>query len=323
MQGLHRHRGRPNKIRMTHLLDHSDAPDSAEPIHDWTIARYMERRHPDVRLRKGVRNSLLLATVTIRDLLTQPMRFERFLAECRQLPQCGDVQINRLRAALSGLLAAHAPVAQAHPIPDTPAPQMPATDRPLAFEGEFFSNFVEALETVYQRLWRLAYFKRYFYLPMSIPEFSKTPAVLRAEIGPSPHLDGYVDGLRNLRNALHNMRAARGCILVDAEALRAFFERRGCYAALTDAELREQRAALQEILHLRPEGVEVRVTAFRAARVSSCAVVEDIVTCYAMGGYFLFRDPALCSALTRRCQAAWDNAVPLDRWLETAKIAAP
>ena len=158
------------------------------PTHlGWTVARYLRERHPDLRLRAGVRNNPLLESVTIAEFLATPDRIAAFLTECRTLPQCGETQIARLREVFERLAARHGrDITRLGALADAPDLNIVPSGMPI--EGDFFPDFVTAWKSVYQRFWRLAHFDRFIYLPSSIPEFAKTPAVLRAELGPTSTL---------------------------------------------------------------------------------------------------------------------------------------
>ena len=113
--------------------------------------------------------------------------------------------------------------------------------------------------------------------------------------------------MARLRVSLSSIKIAQGIVLMNSQALQSVFLRHGRYARLGPADLLAQRAALEECLGNLPAGIDVRVTDFEAARLSSCAVVGDGVVSHLLGGYLVVRNPALTETLTRRCK----NVMPL------------
>lgn len=323
-------------MKMSSELKPSDQTVSARTLEQWSVGRLLRMRHAHVPLREAVRNSPYLDRVTIAEVVASPFSLERFLDECRSMPQCGETQIRRLRMVLQELFTQLAPVADqtaaaaVHAEPDasgdTAAPVAPsgspdAVSAGIPFLGEFYPDFVAARETVYRRLWRLAHFNWFAYLPSSLPEFAKTPAVMRAELGQDADLDGYIASMGQLRASLTNIRGVSGIVLLDAQPLRDILSRRGRYAGLCDHDIAEQRAQLEQMLAVLPAGIDFRVIDFETARLSSCAVVSDQIVSYMAGGFLVARNHALRGTLIARIEQARQRATPLKDVLAGTKAA--
>jgi len=78
---------------------------------DQTVGQYLRGSFPFGGFRQRVLNSDLLDSVTLRDCAFDPDRMEAFLLKCRGIPQCGDIQITRMRAAIRSFIEARAAAA--------------------------------------------------------------------------------------------------------------------------------------------------------------------------------------------------------------------
>jgi hypothetical protein len=290
-------------------------PDAPQPDpKTCTVAELLLRVQPAIRLRSRVRDSQLLRSVTLADLISDPLRLDDFLARCRRLPQCGDGQVTRIRAALVAAIRA----AQANPDPAVlgQAPEEPPAGAPLPVQGLYHPDSVEAIRSVYLRMWRLAQFERFVYLPGSLPEFVKTPALLKAELGSLHDLQDYAQALAMMRIGLANTLRADGLILIDRHMLEAVLRRQGRYAAMTAGEVAEQRALLCGMKALLPSTIRVVVTDFETARLTPAAIIGEDVVLYAMGGYAVLRAPAMLSGLLARCRDAAHGGCTLETALQ-------
>jgi hypothetical protein len=226
---------------------------------NWSIAELLRKDYAHLRLRTVVISSALFKNVTLGSLLSDRFGLERFLSECRHLPHCGNTQITRIREALIDALK--------H------AEQMPAEE--LSLKGVLYPDYVLSLEQIYIRMWRLAQFSPFVYAPSSIPEFSKTEAVLAVEIGEANAAAQYVKRLTPLRNTLNALQEVTGLIYIDAHTLETVLRRQGRYKKLSKDQAHEQHLALREMLIDLPKGVECIVTDFEAAKLSSSAIVGN------------------------------------------------
>lgn len=285
------------------------------------MGRVLREAHPTLRLRERVRDNPLFERVTLGTLLDDPLSLDGFIAECRLLPQCGEAQIARLRRVLAEeIRAAMASPAASKPRPVGAAPDVKAPDAPasaaLKLEGEFFPDYVTAVEAVYLRMWRLAQFDPFLYLPTSVPEFAKTPAVLAAENGPDRDVADYNGKLAAFRNALPAMSRGEGLILLDAPRLGALFARQGRYAVLSDEDVARQLEVLRKMLAALPAGIDCRVTDFERAQLSSLCIVGEYLVFYAMGGYGILRSPPMLAQMRARCRAAQTGGIMLSEFLD-------
>ncbi|MCC6002262.1 MAG: hypothetical protein JJU19_15590 [Pararhodobacter sp.] len=261
-------------------------------------------------------------------LVDEPARFAAFLADCRMIPQCGDVQIRRIFAALSAELDSVGANASGQPYaPPAVTRAITAQPRPPAialggegtpFTGQCHGDPLRPEEEidVYRRFWRLAQFSPFIYLPVSVPEFAKTPAVLAAELG-RRHDDGnYLQQLETLRRALGTHRLLDGLIILDAHTLDGVFSRQGRYGVLSPADITEQRNALEMMLAELPAGVECIVTDFEQARLSPATLVGEYFALFVMGSYMVFRSPPNLQGMRRRCHALRRTSPTLSRYLQ-------
>lgn len=298
---------------------------------NWTVAQLLRKTGADKRIRQRVREHRLLESVTLGELMDEPRALRAFLGECARLPQCGEVQIERLREALLSGLRDPMPAEEVtRPLQrpglvaglDAPARLGPADiagpgEDALEVAGVFHPDSIAAMEQVYLRMWRLAHFNRFVYLPSSVPEFAKAPAVLSAEIGPRQDLELYRRRFAGFRHGLEALEGASGLILVDRQALCAVLQRQGRYAGLGDDEVRQQFEALREMCAALPEGVLCLVAEFEQARLSSAAIVGEFVVLHVMGGYIVLHDPPMLPLLLDRVEAVSLNAQSLSAFLAT------
>lgn len=255
---------------------------------DWTMRRLLREAHPHVRLREAVRNHPLFESVTLGALLENRLAVDSFLSECRRLPHCGETQINRLRQVI---------------VAELDASQQRSINA-LPLRGVFHKNSVAALEDVYLPMWRLAQFAPFVYVPSSIPEIAKTAAVLAAELAGREDIEAYVEKLSLVRRNLGSLRTATGWIFLDSHTLETILKRQGRYSCLSLEDAQQQRCALEEMAADLPAGIKCVVTDFEAAALSSSSVVGDLVVLYSMGGYSVFRNPAMVEQMRFRHEAA-------------------
>jgi len=289
---------------------------------DWSIARLLREQYPDLRLRAQVRNHWLLEQVTLGSLLDDPLRLDAFLEEFRSLPQCGSTQVTRLRKVLVSALrtaGSTGPCALRRPQPEAmpaAAPDRAVSVQPKPTACKFLPDFVDAADDVYFRMWRLAQFDPFVYLPTTLPEFAKTPEVLAVELEPGRDLTAYLQRLARLRRAFDSVSQIEGLILLDGQALEAVFSRQGRYAALSKADVEQQAGTLRQTLAKQPPGVKCMVCDFEVSGLSAGAFVGSKGVLYAMGGYVVFDDPQLIASLQPRFRTAKTQGRPVAQILD-------
>ncbi|MCH8466586.1 MAG: hypothetical protein LAT78_08470 [Roseinatronobacter sp.] len=281
------------------------------PLQDYTVARVLREIYPNAKLRAGFRTQPYLDSVKIGDVLATGLSIEKFFSDCRSLPSCGEVQIKRLRGILEDLATRIA----TQPSPEKPQALKDGPTDALPFNGQIYPDFISAWERVYQRMWRLAHFEKFVYLPSSVPEFVKSPTVLRAELTPETDLSGYMDSLSGLRSALRLFTSASGLVVLDKSRLDMLFERRGVYAGLSPQELDEQRVLLVHMIDSLSSGIAFKVLNTEAAHLSSGCIMGELITLSTMGGYLVTRDPTLATLLEKRAYAATQSAMSLSDYL--------
>lgn len=282
----------------------------------WPVARLLHG-FPELRLRERVRTHPLLTRVTVGQLVDDPLKLHDFLDQCRLLPQCGEVQLGRLRAILLEEIERlrHAP-----PEPEPDLPVVPDSrrddlefpfddanrqDAPIPLAGQFYPDVVLAQEDVYLRMWRLAQFERFIYLPSSVPAFAKTRAVTAAEHQPQRDISDYRSKYEAIGATFEVPSRLSGLILTDAQVLGALFTRQGRYRWLTAEDVEEQLATLRRLLDALPPAVVSVAVDFEMAGLSPGSIVGPHMVLYAMGGYLYYREPPIISALAARCHTAY------------------
>jgi hypothetical protein len=298
------------------------SPNSTQAHVHWSIARLLRERYPYVSLRAKVLNHRLLEQVTLACLLDDPTRVEEFLEVFRSLPQCGSKQVATMRevlvseirsAELIGPSALHCLQSQVTP---ANAPIRTASAQPHPTPHEFFGDFADSADDVYFRMWRLAQFDPFVYLPTTLPEFAKTPEVLAAELKPGRDLTAYLQRLAGLRRALDSIGQAEGLILLDGQALEAIFLRQGRYAELSREAVEQQARMLRQTLLKLPPGVSCKVCDIEVSGLSSGAFVGNKGVLRVMGGYIVFENPRLLKSLLARFRTATAQGRPLADFLE-------
>lgn len=292
---------------------------------DTTVAQVLADRFREVPFRAAFRNNPELDRWTVYAVTESAASLDAFLRACRSMPQFGDVQERRLveifeelarnlgrnglplrPRAINGGISAACPKANCEQAIDINAAW------PL--NGTFYPDFMTAWSGVYQRAWRMAHFDAFSYVPSSIPEFLKHPAVLRAEVSCEVDIDTYVSQSENLRESLLSVNRAKGTVLIDRARLDLVFGRHGPYARLDTDTLDEQRRMLRALPSLLPSSVTVGICNVEAVGLSSCSIVGDLITLAVAGGYLVTRDKALQTLLEGRCRSALQGAQSVEAY---------
>ena len=296
-------------------------PDETQSSLQWSIARLMREKYPDIRLRERVRNDPLFEQTRLGDLLSDPLCYDAFMEQLLRLPQCGTTQVTRLRKVLAQEhRAAASNSVSTKPLQmemvTAPPSTSPASMTSNTSKSTFYPDFVDAVEDVYFRIWRLAQFESFVYLPTSIPEFVKTPEVLSMEFEPGRDLNAYNQRVASLRNALDRLGSADGVILLDRQALEAVFFRKGRYAALSQDVLDRQSKMLRELPSELPSGVTCRVCDFGITGLSSGTFIGKKAVISVMGGYLVIDDANFVVSVKPRLDFAREHSCPLSEFFE-------
>lgn len=295
---------------------------SEHPILGWTMTRLLKVRYPHVSFREAFLSNPYLEQISLAEVLETPAKVLSFLEDCRQLPHCGAKQLGNLRHIVFELQAefqhpqerqtASGPGGgQGAELPEAAV----APKAALPVNGSFLPDFIAGWDVVYRRLFRLAHFDSFVYLPSSVPEFSKTSAVLQAELGTEAPPVDYLREMGVLRKAILAVENSDGLLMVDSRALDALFAQRGCYAQLSVKDVQDQMAMLKGMLSILPDRTEARVTDFGAARLSPCAMIGNILNCSVLGGYFVTTDQGLREEAMRRVAEGRQRSMALSDYL--------
>lgn len=285
----------------------------------WTVARLLREGFAHLSFRRSVLNDPLLGH-TLADLLAAPDGLAGFLTRCEGIPGCGDAQINNIRAALETEIRVQSHLATADGDPARAERLLASLEAPYAgperhqvqMSGQFLIDPDALMEEVCLRLWQQAPAERFHYMPSSLPEWAKTPAVIAAERGTPPAGDLKPEtGLARCDPEEGQGARANGLILVDRHALGAIRQRCGRYAGLSAQDLDEQMACLSEFCAKLPPGVEALVTDFERARLHASAIVGQRIVLPGPGGHAVFTSPPGLSQMVARCEAARKDGQPL------------
>lgn len=296
-------------------------PDETQSCLQWSIAQLLREKYPEIRLRERVRNDPLFEQTRLGDLLSDPVRYDAFLAQLLRLPQCGTTQVTRLRKVLAREhQAAASNSVSTKPLQmemvSAPPSASPASMTSNTAKCTFYHDFTDAVEDVYFRIWRLAQFESFVYLPTSIPEFGKAPEVLAMEFEPGRDLSAYNQRVATLRNALDRLASADGVILLNRQALEAVFLRKGRYAALSQDVLDRQSKMLRELPSELPSGVTCRVCDFSITGLSTGTFIGNKAVISVMGGYLVIDDADFVVSAKPRLDFAREYSCPLSEFLE-------
>lgn len=293
----------------------------------WSIARLMRDGFSHLRFRKSVLLDPVLTGTTLDDIIYEPEGLARFLARCEGVPGCGGVQIETIAAALVTELEQQANLALAagddgraqrlQAIAERTDPE--ATDQGVTLVGALYSDAI-TLEDLALRLWQQSLARRFFYMPASLPDCVKIPALFQAERGGAATQEP--SGPKVWRDAFGQAamraRGAQGLILLDGHVLQSLRVRCGCYGGLSPEDVETQMAMLLEFCADMPPGLEVLVTDLEQARLSPGAILGDVVVMPGPGGAAVFPDPPGLAQMIVRCATARAAARPLAEVLKTA-----
>ncbi|MCH8467089.1 MAG: hypothetical protein LAT78_11065 [Roseinatronobacter sp.] len=314
------------RVGLLGLPMHLESEASRQNFLEWSVAQVLDAFFPYLKLRDVVRKSELLANTPLHSLANNPSGLASFLFECRQLPSCGDIQIKRLHEVLVSVInIVQSSVAEGqgentgamfgdsvsdlilsrpHEIVTYPA------------EGVFYPYFVEDMQPVYHKMWHNQLDMPFVYLPTSVPEFAKTPAILSAEIGRPIGAKTRHARLGTIHEAVGVMPQAKGAIILDSHALRAIFGQQGRYEGLSKEDVALQRIMLQSMLDILPDDVECLVVDHEKARLAPGAIIGTDVIIHGFGGYTVYTSPTFLAHMQTLCDAALRDGECLSAFLQ-------
>lgn len=279
-----------------------------------------------LRFRKSVLADPVLTETTLDDIISDPEGLTSFLARCEAVPGCGGVQIETIAAALMTELEQLASLAVAagddrraqhlQALACRAAPAEP--DQGVTLVGELYSDAI-TLEDLVLRLWQQSLTRRFYYMPASLPDCVKSPAVIQAERGgAAPERSGAKLWRDVFAQPSMTPKGAQGLILMDGHVLQSLRARCGCYAVLSPEDVETQMAMLLEFCADLPTGIEVLVTDVEQAPLSPGAILGHAVVMPGPGGPAVFADPPGRAQMIARCATACAAARPLAEVLKTA-----
>jgi hypothetical protein len=297
-----------------------------ENFMDWSVAKILDTFFPHLKLRHVVRKSELFSKTTLHRLASTPSGLASFLLECRMVPHCGDTQIKLLHEVLVSLInlvqtsAGEGGFGDAARNPGTPglqeAQSQPREMVTYPAEGVFHPCFGEHLQPLYHKIWNNPLDMPFVYIPVSVPEFAKTSAILSAETGTFLGQNSNPVHMDAMHDAVDGMSQAKGAIILDSHALYAIFARKGRYQSLTKQDVALQRIMLQGMLAVLPEDIDCVVIDRASALLAPGGIIGTDVIIHGFGGYTLYSCPAFLDHIQTLCNDALRNGEKLCDFLK-------
>lgn len=181
---------------------------------------------------------------------------------------------------------------------------------------EFYSNAFLPDNKVYESV-AIADDSLYrVYICDTIPEFIKTEAVLRCEIGQRSSLNAYIEKMKVLKGKLLQSNMA-GLFLCDMSVLHQLLSLTGLYRNL---KLEDQRAQIDQFMNY-TQSVFPKVTGYavdyRSFDISTAYLYgHDKIVSFQHGGYFFYSSNVLTTQLHDRIKSATQAGVLVEKFLQ-------
>jgi transcriptional regulator with XRE-family HTH domain len=154
------------------------------------------------------------------------------------------------------------------------------------------------------------------YICDTIPEFIKTEAVLKCELGQRPELSDYVERMKILKDNLLKSHMS-GLFLCDMSILHQLLSLTGLYRNLT---LEDQRTQIDQLINY-TKSVFPKVTGYavdyRSFDISTAYLYgHDKIVSFQHGGYLLCSSQVLTTQLHARIKSATQAGVLVEKFLQ-------
>lgn len=301
---------------------------------DRTLSQVISTASKTTRFRKALHNSSFFKDHSILDVLDDP----RYMLEClRGVPHVGELSIARIKKIISTELERTFP--QEWAASENPAHRNLAkvdfsddidhdvlkklrvfrktwdySSESFDLSGKFHPKFKSPANTVFTA--PLTALTPFTYIPESLPEIVKTPAVFRAELGWSEENEDY---LGRLKSALSDIAAPPkgSLVLLDVRKLGDLVEARGSYQSLTREDVVAQMEILSDVFGS-DRAPETIVCDLRKHGLSSgYASQKGPLFQYCFGGYLELHSNELLDHFHQLAHRAAQTGTPLLNWLET------
>jgi len=154
------------------------------------------------------------------------------------------------------------------------------------------------------------------YICDTIPEFLKTEAILRAEIGDRKELQEYAARMEGLKNFLLSS-ALSGLYLCDRYVLESLKKRQGCYAALSMEEMQDQIERIRKFNSLFFPQSQGYAVDYRKTRLTSSYLYgDDRIVMFTFEGYLSFSSQLITQSVKERVRNAILQGESIQAYLE-------
>ncbi|WP_439137075.1 hypothetical protein [Roseicyclus sp.] len=281
----------------------------------WSVARILRDGYAHLRFRKSVLRDRVL-TISMDGIMASSGGLAGYLASLDAVPGCGDQQRESIQAALIAEFRAQAEMSSragdmvlAQRLAHQVETLVPVGDTAGDTAVVQFHR-AAALEAVCARMWQDMPTQRFIYLPETLPDQSKTAAVMACEglaaaavIGPS--------FWAQVPESTAPSHQPQGLILIDGEIIGAIRARCGRYAALSEAAWQEQKSKLVAFCAALPAGVVVKVADFAGAKLTAGAILGSSLVLPVPGGSVCLSQAGWLPDIIAACELAQDDAQDL------------
>lgn len=243
-----------------------------------------------------------------------------FLASLDAVPGCGGRQRENIQAALLAEFGAQAESAAragdmvlAQQFTRQIETLAPVDDTMGAAVAVQFHPAV-ALEAVCAHLWQDSPTGRFIYLPETLPDQTKTAAVMVCEGMAGDAVIGSSFWEQSPESTASSQQP-QGLILIDEQMIAAIRARCGQYAALSEVAWQEQKAKLVAFCAALPAGVVVKVADFAKAKLTAGAIVGSSLVLPSPGGSVCLSQAKWLPGIIATCDLAQGDAQDLSSLL--------
>lgn len=154
------------------------------------------------------------------------------------------------------------------------------------------------------------------YICDTIPEFLKTEAILRAEIGGRKEIQEYAARMEGLKNFLLSSTLS-GLYLCDRYVLDSLKKRQGCYAALSTEEMQDQVEKIMKFNSAFFPQSQGYAVDYRKTGLTTCYLYDrDQIVMFSFEGYLSFFNQPITQTVKERVRNAISQGEGIQAYLE-------
>lgn len=192
-----------------------------------------------------------------------------------------------------------------------------------SFSVEFYANAFLPDNKIYETVAASDDSLYRVYICDTIPEFIKTEAVLKCELGQRLELIDYVERMKFLKATLLQSNMS-GLFLCDTSMLHQMLSLTGLYRNL---KLEDQLAQIEQLMNY-TQSVFPKVTGFavdyRSFDISTAYLYgHDKIVSFQHGGYFFYSSQVLTQQLHARIKSATQAGVLIDKFFQNNQYSRP